>query len=205
AAHPPGTLTVTGIGLVEVEPDEAVIHLSIITEARTAVAASQNNATLTEAVVAAVSAQPNHGVTTGGLSVRPITNYEGGRPTIVGFRATHEVVVRTKVGYAGQIFDAGISAGANESSGIEFRRQDEGPQRERALQVAVEQALRDATIVASAAGVGLDGPESIEVEPGRGALVPDRTVRVAAAETPVIPAALTLSATVRVVFRTRCR
>jgi len=203
--HPSGTITVTGTGLVMAAPDEAVVDLSIIVEAKTAAEASQGNAKITEAVVAAVTAEPNHGVVTRGLSVQPMTKYDRGVATIVGFRAANGVVVRTKVGYAGQIFDAGIGAGANQSSGIAVRLQDERPQREQALRHAVEVALADASVVAKAANVALDGTESIEIDPGSGHVAPVRMLRAEAADTPVIPGDLTVSATVRIVLRTTCK
>lgn len=203
-AHSPGTISVSGTGLVKVAPDEAIVRLSVFTEAKTAVEASQSNATATEAVIEATSAQPNHGVTTSGLNVRPITQYDDGVATIVGFRATNNVEIRTKVGYAGQVFDAGIAAGANQSSGIEFRLQDDRPQRDTALQIAVKEAVADASIVASTAGVELDGPESIDVDQGGGRTIQPALLR-AETTTPVMPNDLTVSATVRIVFRTTCK
>ena len=164
-------LTVTGVGSVQVEPDEAVVQLGVVTEAGTAAEAVASNARQTQAVLDAVSAQPNHGITTSGLSVSPIINYEPNSSVskIVGFRATNSVEVTTKIGYVGQIYDAGITAGANESSGITFRVRDEGPQRKEALRLAVEQAFDEAKLVAAAADIDLRGVDSIQVDPPRAA------------------------------------
>ena len=63
---------------------------------------------------------------------------------IVGYRATNNVAVKTKIAYAAQIFDAGIRAGANESSGISFGLRDETPFREDALRLAVKSAFNEA-------------------------------------------------------------
>jgi hypothetical protein len=201
-----GTLNVTGIGKVQVAPDEAVIQLSVMTDGKTAAEATASNARRTQGVVDAVSSQPNHGVTTSGLSVSPIISYDPNTyaGTIVGFRATNGVEVKTKIGYAGQIYDAGIGAGANQSSGITFRIQNEAPHREEALRIAVGQAYKEAKIVAGAASIELMGPESIQIEAGGGRLV----YRAAAydsksAATPVMPAEQTISATVQILFRTR--
>lgn len=201
-------LSVTGTGKVMVTPDEAIVHLTILTEGRTAAEAVAANARQTQAVIAAVSAQPNHGVTTSGLSVYPIINYEPNTtiPRIVGFRATNSVEVTTKVGYVGQIFDAGIAAGANQSSGISFRVQNEAPYREEALRLAVEQAFHEAQVVARAADIELGDVESILVEPGDG-IVFFRTeaLDARAPATPVIPERQTITARVQVQFRTRER
>lgn len=201
-----GTLNVTGIGKVQVAPDEAVIYLSVMTDGKTAAEATASNARRTQGVVDAVSSQPNHGVTTSGLSVSPIISYDPNTSagTIVGFRATNGVEVKTKIGYAGQIYDAGIGAGANQSSGITFRIQNEAPHREEALRIAVGAAYKEAKIVAGAASIELMGPESIQIGAGGGRLV----YRAAAYDTksmatPVMPEEQTISATVQILFRTR--
>jgi hypothetical protein len=198
-------LTVTGTGKVQVVPDEAVIHLSVITEGRTAAEAVALNAAQTQAVIDAVSAQPNHGVTTAGLSVYPIINYEqNAAGQIVGFRATNGVEVTTKVGYVGQIYDVGIAAGANQSSGITFRVQNEAPFRQEALRLAVAEAFDEARIVAGAASVELRGVESIQVDPGNGRVFfRTEAVNAKAQPTPVIPELQTITARVQVQFRTR--
>ncbi len=201
-----GTLSVTGTGKVQVTPDEAVIHLSVLTDGKTAAEATASNAKLTQGVVDAVSSQPNHDVTTSGLSVSPIMKYDPNTSigTIVGFRATNGVEVKTKIGYAGQIYDAGIGAGANQSSGITFRIQNEAPYREEALRTAVGEAYKEAKIVAGAAHIELLGPESIQIEAGGGRLVYRTTAFDSkSAATPVIPDEQTISATVQVQFRTR--
>ncbi len=198
-------LTVTGTGKVQVAPDEAVVQLSIITEGRTAADAVATNARQTQAVIDAVSAQHNDRVTTSGLSVYPIVTYEQNQPPkIVGFRATNGVDVTTKVAYVGQIFDAGITAGANQSSGILFRVRDEAPHRHEALRLAMEQAFTEAKIVAGAASIEIRGVESIQIDPGNGRVFfRAEALDAKAMTTPVIPEERTITARVTVQFRTR--
>ncbi|MFV8755151.1 SIMPL domain-containing protein [Nannocystaceae bacterium ST9] len=202
--HFNGTLEVTGTGRIVIAPDEATIELSVLTEAKTAGEAVAANATLTQAVVDAVSGEPNHGVTTQGLNVGPIVEYSGNSSKIVGFRASNGVDVKTKIGYAGQIFDAGIKAGANQSSGISFGLRDDSQIREDALRIAVKAAYSEARIVAKAAEIDIEGPESISIESGPGRIA-FRAVAIdeAGPPTPVRPGDLTISAGVRIVFRTR--
>jgi uncharacterized protein YggE len=200
-----GTLQVRGTGKVQVAPDEAVIHLGIVTEGRTASDATAANARLTQAVIKAVAALPEHGITTEGLGVSPIVSYDPKTRvgTIVGFRATNGVQVKAKIGNAGQIYDAGIAAGATEASDITFRIQDETPFREEALRIAVENAFREAELVAKAANTELRGAESIQIDSGEErvfyrAAALDR----AAPTTPVLPEERTISASVQISFRT---
>jgi uncharacterized protein YggE len=198
-----GTLNVTGLGKVQVTPDEAVIQLGVVTDAKTAAEATTSNASATQRVIDAVAAQPNHGVTTTGLSVNPIFSYDESTrvTTIVGFRATNGVNVRTKIGYAGQIYDAGIAAGATQSSGITFRIQNETPPREEALRLAVENAHREAKLVAQAARLDLTGIDSIQIEAGSGRLsYLAEAINITA--TPVMPEDKTITASVHITYRT---
>lgn len=201
-----GKLEVSGTGRITVAPDEATVQLSVLTEAKTAKDAVAQNAKLTQSVIDAVSAQPNHGVTTTGLGVSPVTEYEPKTRTtkIVGYRASNTVTAKTKIGYAGQIFDAGIQAGANESSGINFGLRDETPFRDEALRLAVQIAFGEGRVVAKAADIEIEGPETIWVDSSPGPML----FRAAAFErdsiaTPVIPEDLTIFASVRIVFKTR--
>lgn len=201
-----GTLQVTGMGSIRVTPDEAQVHFGVLTEGKTAAAAVADNAKRTQSVVDAVSAQPNHGVTTTGLSVNPVINYDPKTNfgTIVGFQATNGVEVKTKIGYAGQIYDAGVGAGANQSSGITFRLQNEAPYREDALRIAVKDAFREARLVAKASEVELEGPESIQIDSGGGSILyRSSALDAKAVPTPVSPQDMTISASVHILFRIR--
>jgi uncharacterized protein YggE len=191
-----------------VSPDEATVHLTIFTEGETAAEAVAANARQTQAVIDAVSEQPNHGVTTSGLSVYPVVSYEPNAsiPRIIGFRATNSVDVTTKVGYVGQIFDAGIAAGANQSSGISFRVQNEAPYREQVLRLAVDAAFQEAQVVASASDLELGEVESIQVEPSDRYILFRTEARDARAPaTPVIPERQMITARVQMQFGTRDR
>ena len=157
-------------------------------------------------MIDAVSALPIDGLTTVGVGINPITAYdpESDASEIVGFRATNGVTVVTKPNDAGRIYDAGVQAGANQSSGISFRLADERPHREAALRLAIERAHADARVVAETAGISLLGPQLIHIDPGVEPLV----YRAAAlgADTPaspMLPDDVTIAASVRVVYRTR--
>jgi uncharacterized protein YggE len=203
--HGDGTLDVSGIGRVTVVPDEATVHLTVITEGKTAGEAVAANAKQTQSVIEAVTEQPNHGVTTSGLGVTPVLEYDvKSHPRIVGYRATNSVIVKSNISHAGQVFDAGVQAGANESSGLSFGLNNDAQYREDALRLAVRAAFLEARAVAKAADVELDGPETISIEPSGGRVF-FRTASLerSAPTTPVLPEDLTITATVRLTFRTR--
>ncbi|MFO7566582.1 MAG: SIMPL domain-containing protein [Enhygromyxa sp.] len=200
-----GTIQGTGHGEILAPPDEAIVMLDVLTEGETAAEAVAANAERTQAVIDAVMREPNQGVTTTGLGVFPVYKYDRqtNLSTIVGFRASNGVRVVTRPSAAGQVYDAGIRAGANVSSGISYQIRDETPLREEALRLAVRNAFAEAKVVADTAEVRLLGPETIVIEPVGGPIIL-RAERMAAdaAPTPVIPEDLRIRASVRITFRT---
>jgi uncharacterized protein YggE len=197
-----GSLEATGVGSVEVAPDLADVRLSVITEAATATLAASTNAERLRDVLDAVEALPHRRVSTLGLSLQPIYRYDSETRTssITGYRAENSIKVEAAVDDAGRIFDAGIAAGANTSSGIDFRLEDDQPYREEAIDRAFRQAHADASAVATAAAVTLLGPEELAVDPQESRPRPLFELASRDVSTPVLPGLLTVSATVRVRF-----
>lgn len=198
-----GVLEVTGEGQVKARPDRASVRLAVITEAKSAKQAVDDNAKLANAVIDAIVALgvPKSALSTQGLSVGPIYNYDENLRTsvIVGYQATDAIAADVEITRAGEVYDAGVGAGANQSSGISFHLADERPLRKVALEAAVAAAQADAATVAAASGVKLHGPEEITVESGGGPII--RTAEsLAKNATPVLPGQLTVSARVRIKY-----
>lgn len=196
------TLEATGIGMIEVPPDLAVVRLAVVTEAATAAEASSQNAARMRQVLDAIEALPNERISTVGLSLQPIYTFDpaSGASSITGYRAESSIKVEAEVEEAGRLFDAGIAAGANTSSGISFRLRDDQPHREEALDRAFQRALSDARAIASSADVTLLAPQALTIEPeGPGPRMFDMA-RLADSGTPIEPGLITVSATVRVRF-----
>lgn len=199
------TLHVSGTGEVRAKPDQAEIRLAVLTEAKTAAQAVQENAKLANQVINAVKALgiTEESLRTVGLNVYPILSFDRDtqRSRIDGYRAENAISVTAPLDLTGKVFDAGISAGANESSGITFGLSDERQYRETALEAAVRAAREDAQVIAKAMGVQVVAPYSIEVDQ-RGAPVLRRMeLRAREADvTPILPGELTVSAQVRITY-----
>jgi len=73
------------------------------------------------------------------------------QPRITGYVATNQVLVTLDdVGMVGRMIDAGIAAGANHVSGIQFRLSDPESVHREALRLAIEKARREAQAIAEA-------------------------------------------------------
>lgn len=147
---------VAGDSIVQAQPDTAILTISVVTQARNALDAQQQNATKTDAVVRALKAAAGAGaeIKTSGYSLQPQRVYkENQPPTITGYEARNSVTVTTSdLNKVGTIIDASAQAGSNEVSGIAFTLRQDRPARDRALSEATREAVSKAQVIAQALG-----------------------------------------------------
>lgn len=147
---------VTGDSIIQAQPDSAVLVISVVTQAKQALDAQQQNATRSEATVRALKAAAGSGseVKTSGYSVQPQRIYkEGQPPTIMGYEARNSVTVTlSDLTRVGSVIDAASEAGANDVSGISFTLKQDRPARDKALYEATREALSKAQVIAQALG-----------------------------------------------------
>ena len=149
-------VNVVGDSIVQAQPDTAILTVSVVTQARNALDAQQQNATKTDAVVRALKAAAGSGaeVKTSGYNLQPQRVYkENQPPTITGYEARNSVTVTTSdLNKVGTIIDAAAQAGSNEVSGIAFTLRQDRPARDRALSEATRVAVSKAQVIAQALG-----------------------------------------------------
>jgi uncharacterized protein len=205
-----GNLNVSGRGEVQVKPDVATIMLAVITEAQKAEEAASRNAEQAQRVIKQMRALgiPERDIQTSGLRLSPVYRYDDDSSyrRIVGYRAENSVSVKAPIELAGEVFDSGIEAGANEASGMIFGLRDERPYREAALEAAVKAAHQEARVVSDAMGLSLLPPREVMVDREGGPIIFQADIRTekAMAATPVMPGTLTISAEVRITYQYRC-
>lgn len=147
---------VSGDSIVQAQPDIAILTIAVVTQAKRAIDAQQENATKSDVVVRALksAAGPGAEVKTSGYSLQPMRVYrEGQPPAITGYEARNSVTVTmsdlTKVG---SVIDASSQAGANDLAGLSFTLKQDRPARDRALAEATREAVNKARVIASALG-----------------------------------------------------
>jgi uncharacterized protein len=149
-------VNVVGDAVVQAQPDTAILTISVVTQARRAIDAQQDNATKSDAVVQALKAAAGTGaeVKTSGYSVQPMRVYkEGQPPTITGYETRNTVTVTlSDLKKLGTVIDAGSQSGANDISGISFTLKQDRAARERALTEATREAMNKAQVIATALG-----------------------------------------------------
>ncbi|PWT91226.1 MAG: hypothetical protein C5B55_08450 [Blastocatellia bacterium] len=154
----PGTtkVTVAGDAVVQAQPDTAIVTVSVVTQNKQAIAAQQENAAKSDAVVRAVKAAAGAGaeVKTSGYSLQPQRIYkEGQPPTISGYEARNSVTVTMgDLNRVGAVIDAAATAGANDVTGVSFTLRQDKSARARALAEATREAMDKAKVIAQALG-----------------------------------------------------
>lgn len=149
-------ITVGGDAIVQAQPDTAILTISVVTQARTAIDAQQQNATRSDAVVRALKAAAGADaeVKTSGFSVQPQRVYrENQPPTISGYEARNTVTVTmSELTKVGSVIDAASQAGANDISGVAFTLRKDRPARDQAMKDATREAMSKAQVIADALG-----------------------------------------------------
>lgn len=211
----PRVLSVNGMGIVQRQPDRAVVLVAVESRANTAQAAAAANARKMDAVYAALRKMgivpPK--VSTISYELQPQYSQPSERraepfvPQIVGYVAINMVRVETdSVQRAGAIIDAVIPAGANRIANLSFELRDPEAARLEALKIAVQKARTEAEVVATAAGQRLGQPQSISSSSGyqpmyrRMEMAQDMAVAAPSAPTPIEAGSLTVTANVNIVY-----
>lgn len=202
-----GSITVSGSGTVQVEPDTAVVNLGVQAQALTGAEAMDSvnaNATaLTEALVAAGIAETD--IQTSGLSLYSTTGDDG--VTVTGYNASLTVNVTIHdIEAVGSTIDTAQQAGGEGFTigGVSFSFADPETVLEQARIDALANAQAKAEQYANAAGVALGAIVSITESPSYPPIVYGDVAmaRDEAAGPPISPGQLDLSIDITVTFAT---
>ncbi|MBR3502865.1 MAG: SIMPL domain-containing protein [Clostridia bacterium] len=152
-------ITVQGTGVIRTAPDIAVISLGV-EESGEDVAAiqSQLNARI-NAIIAALTGEAGgiaeEDVQTGNYSIYRRYYDDYGNPTKDYVASCMLNVTVRDIEKAGGVIDAAFAAGANTLGNVSFSVDDDGTLADRALELAVEDGMHRAQVIAGAAGVQL--------------------------------------------------
>jgi uncharacterized protein YggE len=160
-------ITVEGIGIVTVSPDEASVSLGVQTEAATASGAQSDASAAMTKIIAAVKAAgvADADLATQWVSLQPQIDYgpNGSGPSkVTGYQASQSLQVTVRhLDQTGAIIDAAVGAGANQVGGVSFSLADPSAVTTQARTAAMADAKARAQTLARAAGITLGAPLSI--------------------------------------------
>jgi hypothetical protein len=208
-AQPERTLSVTGQGNHSIPTTLTQVNLGVLVEASTAEEAQQQAAQRSTAVVEWVRSQNVENLQTTGISLYPQYNYVDDRQVLRGYQASNSISFRTATDRAGAVIDEAVKVGATQIDGVSFIAEDEAiaEARQRALELAVQDAQRQADVVLAA--LGLSRQEVLNISIGSMNVPPPMPLAQAArlesadssAKTPIIGQEQTVTADVTLHIR----
>jgi hypothetical protein len=194
---PNGAIQATGNATIAVNPDQAQLTVGVQTQAASAQAAADANATRTSAVISALNALLGSTGTlqTIGYSVYPTYNSTG--QAITGYSVSNTLQATTSdLSLPGRLIDAATQAGATSIGGLSFGLKNPDPVKQQALAQAAKQA--QAHVAAIAAGLGAKTGALLSAEEASVSSVVVGVAAGAATATPVITGTVNVSATVTI-------
>ncbi|WP_019421959.1 SIMPL domain-containing protein [Paenibacillus sp. OSY-SE] len=150
------TISVSGIGEIEVTPDVAYVDIAVETRANTAAEAQQKNAAAFDKVKQVLTQKygvQDKDLKTTNFSVDPVYKYaENTEPKVVAYQAQHAVRVTYRdLARLGSLVDAATSAGANRIMQINYDTEKRSDYETQVLEKAVQHATKKAQALAKAA------------------------------------------------------
>ena len=200
-------MTVTGNAEVDAQPDYVQIQIEVRTEGEDVSRAQEQNAIIMNRVISALLALniPRENIQTTAYTISPNYDYIEGRQVFRGYEVQNAITVKIMdISQAGIVIDTAIQNGANHVSSIQFKVDDTDAYYERALNLALVNAIAKAESMAETMHVYLQ-PIPIEIieESQIVTPIPYKMVQMSNQEinTPIEPGSIPVSASVRVKFR----
>ena len=198
------TISVSGVGTAEAEPDLALVRVAVVSEADTAEAARDATASAVQSMRDAFrnNGVPDEAVRTSYYNLQPVYEYTDDRRELVGYQASHGFEIEIGPDRSGEIIDLAVDNEATRVDGIQFTLTEEtrADLREEAIRDAMSSARADADTIAEAAGVTITGLHSAST--GSVSFVPFEARGGDAAEsrTVIEPGPVTVSANVQATY-----
>lgn len=158
------TVTVSGVGTVDVEPDEATVMFAVVTRAETAEVARRQNAEAAESAMDAVRALgiADRKIQLLNLRLDEEWDYRNNERIRKGFIARRDVkVVIEDLDLVPELVATVVQQGANELNGIQYGLQNRDAIEDDALQAAIARAQEKARLMAQALDADLGRVVSI--------------------------------------------
>jgi uncharacterized protein YggE len=168
---PKRTISLSATGAIETPPDKVDISTGVTSQADTAKEALAKN---TEAMSQVVAALKEDGIDpkdiqTSNFSVSPLyeDRKENRSPKIIGYQVANSVRITVHdIGKLGDILDKAVTLGANDVGSIEFGVDEPEALKDKARQLAMQNAIANAKLYAEAAGVKLSKILTINEDQG---------------------------------------
>lgn len=200
-------MTVTGNGEIIAQPDYVQIQIEVRAEGKDVSLAQQENARVMNRVIESLLALniPREAIQTAAYTISPNYDYIEGRQVFRGYEVQNAITVKiTDISQAGTVIDTAIQNGANHVSAIQFKIEDSDAYYQRALNLALINAIAKAKSMAETMRVPLQPiPIRIVEESQNSTPVPYKLAQLSNQEfaTPIEQGTISINASVQVKFQ----
>lgn len=206
----PTTLNLNTQAEIKQAPDIATVSAGVVTTARTAKAAMEDNARRMTAAFAALKAAgiADRDLQTSGVNLSPQYDYQPNqRPRVTGYQVSNTVTARVRrLDTLGPVMDAIVAQGVNQINGPTFGIDDPEAALDKAREQAMAKAMARAELYARASGMRVKRVLSISESGGYQPPQPMPMMMARAAmdaqveSTPVAPGEVSLSIQLSLAF-----
>jgi uncharacterized protein YggE len=200
------TISVSGTGEIQTQPDLAIIDLGVTTEAESAQTALDENNTKTQALIDALDGAgiPEENIQTQTFQLSPNTSYdnESDSQTLMGYSVSNIIQVTTSdLDALGELLDLAVDAGVNTIQNIRYDVSDPQSIAVQARQAAVEDARSKAEQLASLTGATLGPVMNIEENSASPVPVEQPAVAAETASVPIEPGNYRLNISLNITWK----
>lgn len=152
------TITVEGEGIVEAKPDIGMIELSVLSQAKTVVAAQQDNTKKINEIIKTLKEQgiEEKDLKTTNYNINPRYQYLAGKSEIIGYEISQTVQIKIRnLEKIGDIITKSASLGANQAGSLQFTFDNPQNIQNEARGKAIENAKEKTAKLAKQLGVKL--------------------------------------------------
>lgn len=200
-------IEVTGTGIIDAAPDQAVVTLGAESkDISLEEAQRKNNAAIQQIIQAVIElgVSPEQ-IQTADFRINPEYDFKDGEQIFTGYQVFHLLrITLNDLALAGPVIDTATASGANIVRGIDFSLQNQDSYYNLALQSAIDQAEAKAMAIAQSLNVTLNNvPVSVVENPSTRIPVPVYKSAVLSADasaTPIEPGQLKIEANVLVTY-----
>ncbi len=200
-------LVVTGVGQVNVKPDQAKITLAVVSSGKTLGKLQEENSLTVTQVIDALLEEglKRDQIETTRFNAWPQYVYSSGEerlpPEIVGYQVRNEITVTlNNLQNIGQIIEVALKAGANEVQNIAYSLQNDSLVQARALTKACSNANIKASAIAQALGIKIGTVVSVKEGITPSETYPIHVSTAAGRDIPIQPGNITARSTVTITY-----
>ncbi len=173
STKPDNTMSMSAEGRVTAKPDLAIVNVGVVTSAKTAKLAQDDNNKNINQVTDAVKKLgiKDEDITTSNFSVYPNYVYTSGKNVVDGYQANQTLTVKIhdidkSNDTLNKVLDVAVASGSNQLQGVSFGFNDPDSFKQQARTQALDKAKQKAQELASQAGLKLGKIVSISEDGG---------------------------------------